>query len=390
MRNFSQPLLFTPGPVNLPPRVLAAGSRPMIHHRTAEFHLILQNVIEKMKPLFGTSRDILLVPSTGRGAMEGTLRNLFSPGEKILCICNGFFGHMFADIAEACDLGVQRIFQDWLQLVMPEQIDDVLKKDLRIKGVTVVHSDTSTAVLNPISAIGEIVRRHNRLLVVDCISSLGAMEFRLDDWKVDAAITASQKGLMAPAGLSFVAVNQRGWAAVENAAKPGYYINFRQIKKFFDEKSETPASTPVSLVASVNESLEMIFEEGLENVFKRHMLVSQAVKNGLRAMGLPLLPEGDVQRSHALTLVGMPDRVTSSEIRETAKAKYGILIASGLGDFKETALRIGHLGMITIRDALLILSVLGLILLELRVVNKPGQWLEACYSTLKNAGWPDK
>ena len=387
MQKSSTPILFTPGPVSVSSRVLAAGSRPMIHHRTPEFHVILDNVIKKMKKLFGTAGDVLLVHSTGRGSMEGALRNLFSPGEKILSICNGKFGHMFADVAAACDLEVQRIFEEWLQPVNLKQIDDLLKDDPKIKGLTVVHSDTSTAVANPISKIGEIVRRHDRLLLVDCISSLGAMEFKLDEWKADVAITASQKGLMSPTGISFVAINNRGWIAVEKAAKPGYSVNFKNIKKFYDEKCETPGSTPVSLVVSVNESLEMIFEEGLKNVYQRHAVISQGIKSSLEAMGLALVPEGDVDRSHSVTLVKVPDGIKPATIREMAKDKYGILIAFGLGDLKETTLRVGHLGMITRREALLVISALELILLELNVVNKPGSGLEALHAVLKNAGW---
>jgi aspartate aminotransferase-like enzyme len=342
-----------------------------------------------MKKLFGTADDVLLVHASGRGAMEGVLRNLFVPGEKILCVCNGKFGHMFANIAESCDLKVERMFEDWLQPVNPEQIDVTLNNDPLIKGVTVIHSDTSTAVANPIADIGSIVRRHDRLLIVDCISSLGAMEFKLDEWQVDAAITASQKGLMSPAGISFVAISNRGWAAVEKGAKSGYYVNFKNIKKFYDEKRETPGSTPVSLVVSVNEALEMIFAEGLENVYHRHAVISQTIKNSLQAMGLTLLPEGDVDRSHSVTVFKVPNGIKPATIREMVRDKYGILItmAAGHFDFNKTALRIGHLGLVTTREALLIISVLELVLFELGVVNKPGRGLEAYHSTLKSAGW---
>ena len=386
MKPSGHPLLFTPGPVSVSPGVLAAGSRPMIHHRTPEFHALLENVIEKMKRLFGTTSDVLLVHSTGRGSMHGALRSLFSPGEKVLCICNGFFGHMYAEIAEACDLEVHKIFTEWLSPVAADQIDLVLGQDPSIKGVTVIHSDTSTAVINPIAEIGDIVRRHDRLLVVDCISSLGAIEFKFDDWKVDAAITASQKGLMSPTGISFVAVSQRAWAAAEKAAKPGYYVDFKNIKKFYDEKRETPGSTPVSLVASVNEALEMLFEEGLPSVYRRHRILATAIQRSVQAMGLGLLPSGDVVRSHSVTLVQVPDRISPAAIRQMAREKYGLLIASGLGDFKDTALRIGHLGMITIREAVLVVAALELILFELGVVKKPGSGLAAFHACLAETG----
>ncbi len=387
MKKSDNPMLFTPGPVSISPRVLAAGSRPMIHHRTPEFHVILENVIGRMKQLFGTMDDVLLVHATGRGAMGGALSNMFSPGEKILCICNGKFGHMFADIADACDLEVQRIFTEWLSPVITEQVDLALGQDPAIKGVTVIHNDTSTAVINPIAQIGEIVRRHDRLLLVDCISSLGAMEFKLDDWQVDAAVTASQKGLMAPTGISFVAVNRRGWSAVEKATKPDYYVNFKNIKKFYDEKHETPGSTPVSLVAAVSESLDMLFEEGLTNVYRRHAILSQAIQSSVQAMGLTLLPQGNDDRSHTVTLVKAPPGIDPALIREMARDKYGIMIAAGLGDFRQTAFRIGHLGMISTREALLVVAALELILFELGVIEKPGSGLAAFHESLRDSGY---
>jgi len=384
MQKISHPILFTPGPVNIPYRVLSAGSQPMIHHRTPELHAILEDVIGKMKALFGTRHDVFLVHATGRGAMEGALRNLFSPGEKMLCICNGRFGQMFAEIAESCDLSVQRTFTDWFAPVAPEELEALLKNDPDIKGVTVVHSDTSTTLMNPIADIGHIVRKQNRLLLVDCISTLGAMEFRMDDWHVDVAVTASQKGLMAPTGISFAAVNQRAWAAVEKATRPGYYTDFKKIKKFYDDKRETPGSTPVSLLASVSASLEMIFEEGLQKVYARHAAVSRAIKHSMQAMGLTLLPEGDVDRSHALTLVKVPDGTNPSLIKALAREKYGIMIASGFSDLKETTFRIGHIGTVTMREALLVVSVLELILYELRVTGKPGKGLMAFYESLSD------
>ena len=389
MQKFSTPMLFTPGPVNVSPRVLAAGSRPMIHHRTPEFHAILENVITKMKILFGTADDVLMVHTSGRGGMEGALRNLFAPGEKILSICNGKFGHMFANIAEACDLEVERVFEDWLQAVDLDQIDRALANDPSIKGVTVIHSDTSTAIANPIADIGPIVRRHDRLLVVDCISSLAAMEFKLDEWQVDAAVTGSQKGLMSPAGLSFVAVGRRAWTAMGKGTKPGYYVDFKGIKEIYDEKRETPGSTPVSLVRSVNEALEMIFEEGPENVYHRHAVISGAIKNSLQAMGLTLLPEGDVDRSHSVTLFKVPDGIKPETIREMARDKYGILVtmAAGQFDINKTALRVGHLGLVAPQDGLLVIAILELIFFELGVVDKPGKGLEAYHATLKSAGW---
>ena len=169
---------------------------------------------------------------------------------------------------------------------------------------------------------------------------------------------------------------------MEKATKPGYYVNLKNIKKFYDEKHETPGSTPVSLVAAVNESLEMIFEEGLPNVYRRHKILSQAIQKSVQAMGLKMLPDRLVTRSHTVTLVKAPDGVEPALIREMARDKYGIMIASGLGDLKETAIRIGHLGMITSREALLVIAAMELILFELGVVTKTGSGLEAFHASM--------
>jgi aspartate aminotransferase-like enzyme len=236
--------------------------------------------------------------------------------------------------------------------------------------------------MNPIAEIGQIVRRHDRLLVVDCISTLGVMPFSLDELKADVAVTASQKGLMSPTGISFAAVNQRAWAAVEKTANPSFTVDFKRMKKFYDEKRETPGSTPVSLVASVNASLELIFEEGLQNVFKRHAAVSRAIKSAVQGMGLTLLPEASVDRSHAVTLIKSPDGINPSSIKTLAKEKYGIMIGSGLGELQDTSFRIGHIGMIGVREALLVVSALELILRELGVTGKPGNGLDAFYESL--------
>jgi aspartate aminotransferase-like enzyme len=381
MKDFHDTLLFTPGPVNVAPRVLAAGSRPMIHHRTDEFHVILESVIGRMKILFGTTEDVLLVHSSGRGAMEGVLRNLFNPGETILSVCNGRFGQMFAEIGEACGLTVHRVFENWLEPVHLDQIDEILGSNPEIRGVTVVHSDTSTARINPLNEIGQIVRRHDRLLVVDCISSLGAMPIRMDEWCVDAAVTASQKGLMAPAGIAFAAVNSRAWQAAQSVLKPGLAFNFKNIRKFYDEKRETPGSTPVSLVASVKESLDMVFEEGIDNVFRRHARLARSIRSALSAIGLAVYPENDAERSPSVTLIRLPASIKPRNIKDMARDRYGVLIASGLGDFQDSTIRIGHLGLMTVREALLIVSVLELVLMEIGLNDSPGKGLATFHRT---------
>ncbi|HYE08660.1 MAG TPA: alanine--glyoxylate aminotransferase family protein [Patescibacteria group bacterium] len=368
-------LLFTPGPTNVPYRVLEAGSRPMLHHRTAEFSKIVENSIYKMKEVFGTKEDVLMVHTTGRGAMEGALKNLFQPGEEILSICNGKFGEMFADIGETIGLKVTRTCTNWLEPIQLEVIEKELEANAHIRGVTITHCDTSTGVANPIEQIGEVVRKHGRLLIVDCVSSLGCMEFKFDEWRVDVALTASQKGLMSPTGISFVAINERAWDVIEKSNSNGYYINFKEIKKEFG-RLETPGSTPTSLAASVNESLNMIFEEGLENVLKRHETISIAIKECMPAIGLELFPKGLTNRSHSLTVLKVPEGISSEQIVTMAKEYYGIQIAGGLGKYKDTTIRIGHMGYIREREALLIIAALEDIMHRLGYTESMGRALK--------------
>lgn len=374
MSYYENNILFTPGPTNVPYRVLEAGSRPMLHHRTDEFRNILKNVIYKMKEVFGTEEDVLLVHATGRGAMEGALKNLFRPEEEILSVCNGKFGEMFADIGDTVGLKVTRICLDWLEPIQLEVIEKALQNNANIKAVTITHCDTSIGVRNPIDQIGELVRRYGKLLIVDCVSSLGCMEFKFDEWKVDVALTASQKGLMSPTGISFVSINKRAWSAVENSNSQGYYINFKDIKKEF-QGFETPGSTPVSLVVSINESLNMIFEEGIENVLKRHERISSAIKGCMPSIGLNLFPESLTERAHSLTVLKVPDGMASKDVVSLAKEYYGIQIASGLGKYKDTTIRIGHMGDIREREALLVVAVLEDVMYRLGYTKSVGKAL---------------
>lgn len=374
--------LFTPGPVNVPHSVLIAGARAMLHHRTPEFSAVLESVIERLKVIFGTQEDVLIVHTSGRGAMEGVLRNLFSKGDGILCICNGYFGEMFANIAESTLLDVTRVSESWLKSLELDEIEHLLVNNDSIKALTVVHSDTSTALLNPIRELGKIVRRNNRLLIVDCVSSIGAIPFEFDDWNVDVAITASQKGLMAPAGVSFVALNDRAWKAVKAAQRSSYYIDFNQIKAFYSEKRQTPGSTPVSLVASVSESLNLIFQEGLDARYQRHKFISAAIKDSLISLGLDLFPKGDFIRSDSLSAFYVPNGILPKQVVNIAREKYRIVISSGLGKYKDMTFRVGHLGMVTIQQALTLVSAFEFIMKELGISQSIGRGLTSLYDLI--------
>jgi aspartate aminotransferase-like enzyme len=379
MKAYEDLLLFTPGPVNVPPRVLAAGAKPMMHHRTGEASKLFIGVVEKAQKLLGTREDVLFVHTTGRGAMEGTILNLFSPGEEIIAVCNGKFGEMYAQIAETHGIIVRRVCIDWLSPIKLEEIEEAIKTNPKVKAVAVCHCETATARLNDIKAVAGLAKRYGILSMVDCISSAGCVPIEFDEWQIDVLVTASQKGLMSPAGLSFVVLSQAAWSAVDSSAYPKFYIQFRDIQKNLrGKRPETPGTTPMSLVASVHESLDMILEEGKENCYARHETVARAIRAGLQAMGLKLFPEQEENRSPALTAVHVGKDV-SAALRAELRTNYGILIAGGLGNaYKDSVVRIGHMGHVYPKDALTIIAAIEASLYKTGYLQDLGKGVSAC------------
>jgi aspartate aminotransferase-like enzyme len=376
--------LFTPGPVNVPPRVLAAGARPMLHHRSAEFSRILSSMIEKAQRLFGTQQDVLLVHGSGRAAMEGTITNLFAPGDEILSICNGNFGEMYARIAEYHKLNVRRICADWLKPLDLAEVAAALKEYPAAKAITVPQCETSTAVVNDIPAIASMAREHGKLLLVDSVSSAGCMPMEIDAWGVDAMVTASQKGLMSPTGLSLTVLSDRAWKATETARLSGYYVQYREIRRtLHGARTETPGSTPVSLVCSVEEALRMIEEEGQANVYARHARVAKAVRAGVEAMGLSLFQPDCATRSASVTAFSVPPATDGPTLRAVLKDELGLVVAGGLGSaHKERVIRIGHMGYCFPKDALTVIGALEAALFKLGCLPALGRGTAACIRAL--------
>jgi aspartate aminotransferase-like enzyme len=384
-RTYDELTLFTPGPVNVPPRVLAAGARPMLHHRGREFSQLVAGVAEQTQRLFGTKQDVLLVHTTGRGAMEGAILNLFSPGDEIISIANGFFGEMFAEIAGVHGLTVHKVCSNWLEPLNLQEIKQALESHPEVKAITACQCETATACITDIQKVAALARSHGKLTIVDCVSSAGCMPIEFDEWGLDVLITASQKGLMCPTGLSMVVLSDLAWKAVDQAKLPTFYIRFRDIQKNLRQTKETPGSTPVSLVASMNESLAMIMEEGKESCYARHEKVAAAVRAGLSGMGLALFPANAERRSPALTAFQVPQGLTSKCVCNEIKSSYGLVLTAGLGNpYNETVVRIGHMGCIYPKDALLLIAALEATLLKLGHLSQPGTGVTACIRELLN------
>ncbi len=371
--------LFTPGPVNVPPRVLAAGARPFLHHRTAEAGVIISSLVQQAKNLFETRQDVLLVHTTGRGAMEGAIQNLLSPGDEILSVCNGKFGEMFAEIAEKNGVVAHCIGTDWLKPLRLEDVEEALKTRPNIKAITVCHNETTTACLNDVEGIACTAKRYGILTIVDAVSSAGCAPIRFDAWQIDALVTASQKGLMSPPGLSLVVLSDAAWQAVDASRNTRFYIQFRDIQKNLNGKrAETPGTTPMSLVASVDEALSMILSEGKEQCYERHELVAKAIRSGLTAMGLSLFPEQSNSRSPALTAFRVAPEV-STALKKYLRETFGIVVASGLGkDYKDSVVRIGHMGHVYAKDALTIIAAVEASLFHFGAIKSIGAGTAAC------------
>ena len=357
--------LMTPGPTPVPPEVLLSQAKPMIHHRTPEYTEIFVSVIEDLKHIFQTENDCFVFASSGTGAMEAAVANLFSPKDKVIVTNNGKFGDRLVNIAQIYGLEVKELKYEWDQVVNPQDIKGLLDQDKDIKGVLVVQSETSTGILNDVKAIGELVRDHPAVFVVDSITGLGAVEVKTDEWHLDVVMSGSQKGLMLPPGLACLSVSDKAWQKVKDSTLPKFYFSLEKAKKAFDKASpQNPFTPPVSLIVGLGEALKMMRQEGLDNIIRRHALLAEATRAGVEALGLELFapPEG---RGNAVTPVNVPDGVDGKRLVKIMSDEHGITIAGGQDHLKGKIFRVGHLGYIDKFDIITTLSGLEMTLAEL-------------------------
>lgn len=349
-------ILLTPGPVEIPYNTNLAMLEKL-HHRSQKFKEILAEVIENLKYVFKTKNDVLAFTSSGTGAMEASIVNLFSPGDKVLVCTNGKFSERFAEIAKAYNLKVALVSQEWGKAIEPDQVAQQLDKDT--KAVFLTHSETSTGVANDVEAVGKITKERDKLFIVDTISGLCAMDFETDKWGVDVAITSSQKGLMAPPGLAFATVSAKAWEACKSNL-PRYYFSFAKAKKSL-EKQETPFTPTIPIVLALSKSLNRIKKEGIDRVIERHEQLAKAMREDIKAMGLELFA---ARPSNSVTSVLAPDNKGKEIVKEMERE--GIVIANGQRHLKGKIFRIGHIGnvdekhIVTCTDKLkVVLSRLG-------------------------------
>ena len=351
--------LFTPGPTPVPEEILLEMARPIIHHRTAEFRKINEEVERDLQELFQTKNPVVTLSSSGTGAMEAAVSNILSPGEKAIVVKGGKFGERFGEICTAYGIEVVAIDVEWGKAVEPESIRKILNSEKDIKAVFTTLCETSTGVLNDLEAIGKIVAEFpDTVLVVDAVSSLGAVSCRTDEWKLDVVITGSQKALMLPPGLAFLSISEKAGKKIESSKLPRYYFDLKKYRKSLD-KFDFPFTPAVSLILGLKKSLSLIREEGLENVLKRHQILAEATRAAVEAVGLELLAE---KPANALTAVKVPEGIDGNELTKVLKGKYGVNFAGGQAQLKGKIFRIAHLGYFDELDIILAISALEMTL----------------------------
>ena len=342
--------LMTPGPTPLPPRVIEALGQQVLHHRTKEYAEIFERLNKKLKFVFAADYPVITLTASGTGGMEAAVTNCFSPGDEVVLVSSGVFSERFFDICRSMELEVKKLEVPWGKGIGAEEV--MAQVGINTRGVIVTHNETSTGAKNDIEAIGRALKGTDVLLVVDAVSSLGGMEVRPQEWGIDVVVTSSQKALMCPPGLTFLAVSPRAVAAARSSKSRRHYWDLCKVLDFlYKQPPQNPFTPAVNLVRASLEALSMIQEEGLENVWQRHRRMGQMARAGVRAMGLTLFAEKG-RRSDTLTAVSVPDGIDAADIIKRIEKYYGIVIAGGNKSLKGRIIRIAHMGYMSEGDVL--------------------------------------
>lgn len=350
--------LFSPGPTQTMDEAMLAMAKSLPHHRTPEFSKIFKEAAQGLQYLFQTKEDVLILASSGTGAMEAAISNLFSRGEKVLAVVGGKFGERWRDISRAFGLEVVCIDVEWGKAVDPDLVESALKSQPDIKGVLVQATETSTAVRHPIEELARIVsQKEETLFIVDGVTGVGVFDIPFDTLKIDVLLSGSQKALMIPPGLAFIALSEKAWAKNKHADLPHYYFDLAKERKAL--KDHTSAYTPaVSLIIGLKTALDHIAQRGLEALFAHTALLSKAAKLALSSLGLELLAKE--APSPALTGVMLPDGVPGEKLVKALRDLAGITFAGGQDKFKGKIVRMAHIGYLSELDTLLGIAALEL------------------------------
>ncbi len=357
--NRFEPNLRIPGPTTLPPSVREAGSRQMVNHRGPEFATILNRVMARMKPYFGTSGDVAVLSCAGTGGLEAAVVNVLSPGDRVLGVSIGSFGDRFAKIATVYGANVTKLSVEWGRAADPQELRAALAAEPApgYRAVLLTHNETSTGVMNPIPALAAVIREvaPGALILVDSVSGLGAVPFEMDAWGIDLVVTGSQKAWMSAPGLAMVAASERAWAAMETATMPRFYLDLRAHREWH-ARGQTPWTPAVAVVYQVDEGLDLMERETQAGVFARHEACAAATRAGLEALGFELFADPAVA-SKTVTAAKVPDGLDWKAFNGEVKAR-GVVLAGGQGKLTGLIFRVGHLGSVTLGEILDAVAVL--------------------------------
>jgi aspartate aminotransferase-like enzyme len=352
--------LMTPGPTPVPPEVLAVLAEPMVHHRGRDFRVVYERCLARLQEVYRTRHDVLMFTSSGTGAFESSVANLVSPGDRVLVLSAGNFGERWAALANAFAADLVHVRLDWGETPEPEDLRSALADAGDVRVVYLVHSETSTGVVADVQALAAVAKEAGALVVVDAVSSLGAVPLDTDAWGIDAAVSGAQKALMCPPGLAFTSVSPAALEASGRAKSPRFVLDWERTRTA-QAKLDAPFTPAVSLVRALDVALGLVLGEGLEAAFERHARLGRACREGAKAMGLELFSPDD-DRSAVVTALRAPEDIDVAAVVAALRDRFGITIANGQGPLKGKIFRIGHIGWFDVFDITTSLAALELAL----------------------------
>ncbi|HOV89381.1 MAG TPA: alanine--glyoxylate aminotransferase family protein [Syntrophorhabdaceae bacterium] len=373
--------LLAPGPTAIPPEVLLKMAEPIIHHRNPMFEEVVEEVRANLKYLFGTKNEVLIFASSGTGAMEGAVTNMLSPGDKAICIRSGKFGERWANICKAYGVETVNIDLPWGDELDPAIIEKTLKEQPNIKAVYMQATETSTGARFPVKEVATIVKNYpNTILVVDGITGIGVFALPQDEWGIDVLVGGSQKALMLPPGLAFAGVSDKAWEFNKNSKIPKFYFNWQKELTNL-QKNQTNFTPAISLIIGLRESLRMIKEEGLENIYKKFDVLAMATREAAKALGLKIFAKNP---SPAVTAIIAPEGIDGQAIYKTMWKKYGVTGAGGQDQLKGKIFRIATLGYADKYDVITAVAALEFTLRDLGYKFQIGAGVSKATDCLKD------
>jgi aspartate aminotransferase-like enzyme len=379
-------IILAPGPTPIPPEVLLAQGSPLVYHRGPGFGKLMTDVTARLRELYRTeAAEIFLMTSSGTGGLESAIQNCFSPGDEVFVPLAGFFSQRWQRLAEAYGLTVHVTEDEWGTKLDPARVAEALAAHPGTKAVLLTQSETSTGVIQPIEELARVANDAGVMVLVDVVSSLGAVPVEFDGWGIDVAVGGSQKALSASPGVSFVAVSPRAAAATEQATSPRFYFDWREYRRFASlPHPENPWTPAISVMQGLHAALELYFQDGVEAAMARHRTLSRAVKDGVHAIGLDLFGEG-LEDNWTVTAIRAPEGIDADTICDRIRSDFACVLAPGQGPLKGKVFRIGHFGYFSELDIIRGLAALEMTLERLGYPVKLGAAVAAAEQVFQEA-----